>query len=219
MSTDFHEVVFPLALSMQARGGPQRRTDIVTTGAGRENRISRWAASRYRYEVGSGLKTRADLAVLLAFFEERRGAFYGFRFRDPVDHSSAAPDAPVTPFDQVIGVGDGTRMAFQLVKTYGGLFAPYVRPVFKPVAGSIRLAVGGVEAALGVDADCDPRSGLVRFRAGRCPAQGQTVTAGFQFDVPVRFLEDRLEADFDAFGTGEIARITLLEVPCQPEKV
>lgn len=218
MSTDFHDVVFPLALSMQARGGPQRRTDIITTGAGRENRVSRWACSRYHYDIGSGIKTRADLVLLLNFFEERRGAFYGFRFRDPLDHSSAAPDAAVTPFDQVIGQGDGTRMAFQLVKTYGALFAPYARPIFKPVAGTIRIAVAGVEVLLGQDADCDPRTGLVRFRAGHCPAAGQQVTAGFRFDVPVRFAEDRLEVALDAFGSGEIAKISLIELLCQPEK-
>jgi uncharacterized protein (TIGR02217 family) len=218
MNTDFHEVVFPLALSMQARGGPQRHTNIVTTGAGRENRISRWAYSRYHYDIGSGIKTRADLALLLSFFEERRGAFYGFRFRDPLDHASAEPDMAVTPFDQPIGQGDGTRLAFQLVKTYGAAFAPYARPIFKPVAGTLRLAVAGVEVALGQNADCDPRTGLVRFRSGHCPAPGQTVTAGFEFDVPVRFADDRLEAALDAFGSGEITKISLIELLCQPEK-
>lgn len=212
MTADFHDIVFPLALSMQARGGPQRRTDIITTGSGRESRVSRWACSRYHYEIGSGIKSRTDLALLLSFFEERRGSLYGFRFSDPVDHSSAVGDAAITPFDQVIGMGDGASLTFQLVKTYGGSFAPYQRPILKPVTGTVRLAVGGTEMVSGVDFDCDSSSGLVRFRAGHAPIQGQPVTAGYQFDVPVRFAEDRLEAAIDAFGSGEIARISLIEL-------
>jgi uncharacterized protein (TIGR02217 family) len=203
MAMDFHEVSFPLALSMQARGGPQRRTDILTTGAGFESRISRWAASRRRYEIGSGLKTRNDLAVLMGFFEERRGPLYGFRFRDPLDHASAACDALVTPFDQVIGQGDGARMSFQLLKTYGGAFAPYQRVIAKPVAGTVRLAVAGVEVMMGTDADCDVTTGAVVFRTGRCPTPGQVI------------MDDHLEAALDAYGCGEMAKITLIEILCQ----
>ena len=55
---------------------------------------------------------------MIAFFEERRGRLYGFRWRDRLDHSSAAPDAALAPTDQVIGTGDGTMATFAQCKTF-----------------------------------------------------------------------------------------------------
>src|SRR6476646_2064103 len=144
--TAFHEVLFPLDISLKSAGGPQRRTDVVLLGSGAEERNARWAHSRRRYDAGYGVKTFEALSQVIAFFEERRGRLYGFRWRDRLDHSSAVPAAAVTPLDQVIGTGDGTTTTFQLAKTYGALYSPYERPIAKPVPGSVRLAVAGVEA-------------------------------------------------------------------------
>src|SRR5581483_11213495 len=115
--TAFHEVVFPLDIALRSAGGPVRRTEIVTLGSGREERNSRWAHSRRQYDAGYGVKTLEALSQVVAFFEERRGMLYGFRWRDRLDHASGA--AAVTPTDQAIGTGDGTTEAFQLIKTYG----------------------------------------------------------------------------------------------------
>ncbi len=60
-------------------------------GSGREERNARWAHSRRRYDAGYGVKTLEALSAVVAFFEERRGRLYGFRWRDRLDHSSAAP--------------------------------------------------------------------------------------------------------------------------------
>ena len=145
--TAFHETRFPLDIALKSRGGPERRTEVVLLGSGREERNTRWAHSRRRYDAGYGVKTLAALAVVVAFFEERRGMLYGFRWRDRGDFRSCAPDATPAPLDQALGTGDGTRAAFQLVKTYGGAFAPYTREIRKPVAGAVRVAVAGVEKA------------------------------------------------------------------------
>ena len=80
--SDFHEIRFPLDVSLGGGGGPERRTEIVTLGSNREQRNARWAHSRRRYEAGYGVKTLAQLAQVIAFFEERRGRLYGFRWRD-----------------------------------------------------------------------------------------------------------------------------------------
>src|SRR5437764_12025657 len=117
----FHEARFPLDISLRGSGGPERKTDIVTLGSGREQRNARWAHSRRRYDAGYGVKTLAALSSVVAFFEERRGRLHGFRWRDRLDHSSAAPEAAITPLDQAIGTGHGTQTTFQLVKTYGSL--------------------------------------------------------------------------------------------------
>jgi uncharacterized protein (TIGR02217 family) len=188
--TAFHEILFPLDIALRSAGGPERRTDVVTLGSGREERNARWAHSRRHYDAGYGIKTFEALAAVVAFFEERRGRLYGFRWRDRLDHSSAAPGAAVTPADQPIGIGDGATATFQLVKTYGSLHAPYARTVQKPVGGSVRVAVAGVEAGEGTDFTCDAATGIVTFLPGHVPALGAAVSAGFLFDVPVRFDTD-----------------------------
>src|SRR6185503_13397552 len=117
----FHEILFPLDIALKSAGGPQRRTDVVVLGSGREERNARWAHSRRRYDAGYGVKTFDALSQAIAFFEERRGRLYGFRWRDRLDNSSAAPGAAIARSDQAIGAGDGVTASFQLVKTYGAL--------------------------------------------------------------------------------------------------
>ena len=208
----FHEILFPLDVALGARGGPERRTEVVTVGSGREERNARWAHARRRWNAGYGVKSLEALSNVVAFFEERRGRLYGFRWRDQLDHSSAAPGLESSLEDQLLGLGDGERASFQLVKTYGAAHAPYQRPITKPVAGTIRVAVDGVEAGEGVDFDADPASGLVVFRAGFEPGAGAAITAGFLFDVPARFDTDFLEVDLAAFAAGEIPAIPVVEI-------
>jgi uncharacterized protein (TIGR02217 family) len=208
----FHDVLFPLDIALKSAGGPERRTEIVALGSGREERNARWAHSRRRYDAGYGVKTFEALSEVVAFFEERRGRLHGFRWRDRLDHSSAAPGVAITPNDQAIGMGDGETAAFQLVKTYGGAFSPYARPVVKPLIDSVRVAVDGVEVDEGTDFTCDSATGVVTFLAGHEPADGDAVTAGFLFDVPVRFDTEYLEVDLSAFAAGAIPKIPLVEI-------
>ena len=210
--TSFHDVLFPLDVALKSAGGPERRTEIVAFGSGREQRNARWAHSRRRYDAGYGVKTLDALQAVVAFFEERRGQLYGFRWRDRLDHSSAAPSEAVTPLDQLIGTGDGTQTQFALTKIYGSTYAPYARPIAKPVPGSVRIAVGGIEVAADTDFTCDHSTGMVTFLPGHIPPASAAVTAGFLFDVPVRFDTDYLEVDLSAFAAGAIPKIPLVEI-------
>lgn len=202
----FHAVRFPLDVALGARGGPERKTDVVTLASGREQRNGRWQHSRRRYNAGYGVKSRADMAAVLAFFEERRGRLHGFLWRDGLDFSSGPP-VP-TPLDQVIGTGNGSATAFQLTKRYGAGFDPYLRPITKPVAGSVRVAVAGVERLTGWTVDV--ATGVVGFSVA--PANGAAVTAGFLFDVPVRFDTDRLDVELTSFDGAEAPSIPLVEI-------
>src|SRR5690242_11326531 len=85
-------------------------------------------------------RRRAAREAAVAFFEERRRRLYGFRWRDRLDYSPASPGVAVTPTDQTLGLGNGATAAFQLVKTYGASYAPYQRPIAKPVTGSVLVA-------------------------------------------------------------------------------
>lgn len=211
MPENFHEVLFPLDIALKSAGGPERRTEIVAFGSGREQRNARWAHSRRRYDAGYGVKSLDALQEVIAFFEERRGQLYGFRWRDRLDHSSAAAGASVSPLDQVLE-GDATRTHYQLRKTYGSTHAPYARAIAKPVPGSVRVAVSGVEQTFGTAFTCDHTSGVVTFLSGYIPAADAAVTAGFLFDVPVRFDTDYLEVNLSAFSAGAIPKIPLVEI-------
>ncbi len=209
---NFHDVRFPTDISRGAQGGPERRTEIVTLGSGHEERNSRWADSRRSYNAGYGVKSLDDLHAVIAFFEERRGRLFGFRWKDHTDWKSSSPGSIPSPADQAIGTGDGTTATFQLTKRYGTTFAPWQRPIRKPVAGTVIVAVGGVTAETGTDYDLDSSSGIVTFRPGHVPTAGAAVTAGFEFDVPVRFDTDKLEINLTGFRHGSIPSIPVLEV-------
>ena len=208
----FHEIRFPTHISRGATGGPERRTDVVVMGSGFEERNARWAHARRSYNAGYGIRSLDDLHAVIAFFEERRGRLFGFRWKDHADWRSCPPEQAPSPTDQLLGTGDGTRAAFTLVKRYGAAHAPYDRPILKPVAGTILLAVGGSAQTDGVHFDADPATGTVTFRPGHVPPAGALVTAGFEFDVPVRFDTDRLEVSLTGFRHGAIPAIPIVEV-------
>jgi uncharacterized protein (TIGR02217 family) len=206
----FHEVRFPASLSFGSVGGPERRTEIVTLANGFEARNSPWAHSRRRYDAGLGLRSLDDVQALIAFFEARRGQLYGFRWKDWADFKSGAARAAVTPLDQRLGAGDGVRTAFPLVKTYAAGPEPYVRPIVKPVAGTVVVAVAGRTVREGVEWSVDPTTGIVTF-ADPVP-EGAEVRAGFEFDVPVWFDTDRIAVSVASFQAGDVPQVPVVEV-------
>ncbi len=202
----FSEERFPLSVAFGTSGGPERRTDIVRLSTGYENRNGRTRHSFRRFDAGSGVKSLADLVEVLHFFEARRGRLVGFRFRDPFDFSSARWGRAATALDQRIGTGDGVAARFQLVKRYGAGEDAYLRPIRKPIGATVRVAAGGAE----VEADVDAATGIVALAAP--PPAGSAVTAGFEFDVPVRFDMDHLALNVAAFQAGDIPSIPLVEI-------
>ncbi len=208
----FHEERFPTEVSHGAQGGPERRTEVVVLGSGYEERNTRWADSRRTYNAGYGMKSLADLYTVINFFEERRGRFHGFRWRDPMDWKSCAPNETPAPDDQVIGNGDGVTASFTLSKTYGTTYAPWTRVITKPQAGSIRIAVDGIEQTIDTQFIADTTTGTITFLPGNVPPADAVVTAGFAFDVPVRFDTDKLEVNVSGFQHGAIPTIPIIEI-------
>ena len=207
----FHEVQFPTDLALGASGGPVRRTEVITLGSGKEQRNSRWAHSRRRYNAGYGIKTVADLQTVIEFFEERRGRLYGFRFKDPLDNISSKAGYEVTAFDQIIGIGDGVQKNFQLIKRYGDEETGYVRQIQKPVVGSLKLAIDN-QPILETQYNVNWTNGSIEFNADSIPSSSSPITAGFEFDIPVRFDSDEISINLTHFEVGDIPTIPLMEL-------
>lgn len=183
----FHDVRLDTTISHGAVGGPTYATAIQTTASGHEYRITRQAAGRRRYEFSKDLldaNGTGGWASLLEFAAARRGNLHGFRLKDWSDFTTATDgrSAP-SEVDQVIGTGDGAQTQFQLLKTYDASGPnPEVRPITLPVAGTVLVAKDGTPTS---SYTLTNPGGVITFASA--PADGVIVTAGCEFDVPVRF--------------------------------
>ncbi len=206
----FHDIRFPANLSFGSVGGPERRTEIVTLTNGFEERNTPWEHARRRFDAGLGLRSLDDLEELIAFFEARQGQLYGFRWKDWSDYKSSLPSREVDFLDQRLAEGDGETTVFQLTKTYASGEYAYQRPVQKPVAGTVRVGVDGAQLTESIHFDLDASTGLITL--GDAPDVGAAVTAGFEFDVPVRFDTDNIQISVASFQAGEVPGVPVVEV-------
>ena len=202
----FDDVPYPLALGRDAMVMPEFSTSVAVTASGFERRNSLWSNARLRFDVGPGIRSEEELGTLLAFFRARRGAARGFRLRDPTDFSSGGMTGAPTMADQLLGTGDGLKADFPLVKGYGSGVALQQRRITRPVANTIAISVDGI-ASTGWSL---VEGGVIRFAAP--PAAGKAVRAGFLFDVPVRFAEDKLEVAGAVFAAGDAPSVPVIEV-------
>lgn len=200
----FHDIRFPTTISLDASGGPERRTRIVTLASGHEERNTPWARSRRRYDAGYGMRSLDDIHAVIAFFEARRGRLHGFRWKDWADHRSGPPSAAPTPLDQLLAIADGSADTFALTKTYASGPAAETRPITHPVAAGVLAAIDGTPAPVTV------QDGAITFAAP--PPAGAQITAGYEFDTPVRFDTDRLDINLAGFKAGAIPSIPIVEI-------
>ncbi|MCA0903609.1 DUF2460 domain-containing protein [Qipengyuania aquimaris] len=198
----FDDVAFPLSLGRETRISPEFSTTIAVTSSGHERRNALWSDARMQYDVGPGVRSQKELVTLINFFRARYGPARGFRLRDPYDFSSRDGDGDPTMTDELIGQGDGVQASFQLVRNYGD----QTRLISRPVEGSIVVSI-----------DASPASGWAHVGKGEIrfdtpPPAGSVIRAGFLFDVPVRFAEDRLDISGATFAAGEAPSVPLIEI-------
>ena len=185
----FDEIELPLRVGFGSTGGPSFSTEIIVVDSGYERRNQNWSQARRVFDARAGVRSTADAATLLTFFHARAGRARGFRVKDWSDYSSAADNLSAPAFtDQIIATGDGTTTVFQLIKNYSSGGVTHQRTITKPVAGSIRIGINGTQMMTGFT--IDTTTGLVTFASA--PTSGQSITAGYTFDVPVRFDTDQL---------------------------
>lgn len=195
----FHEIRFPDDIAYGASGGPEFATTIVTMASGFEQRNINWQAARGRWDVASGLKNQTQLDTLLAFFRGRKGRAHGFRFKDWSDFKATG---------QLIGTGDGTNKTFQLVKNYTSGAGSESRIIKKPVSGTTKIYLNGVQLTSGWSISSS--TGIVTINTA--PGNGVPVTADFEFDVPVRFDTDRMAVTIEFFNLHQWSGIPIVEI-------
>ena len=206
----FHDIRFPANVSFGSQGGPERLTEIVTLANGFEERNTPWEHSRRRYDAGFGLRSLEDVDTLLAFFEARRARLHAFRWKDWSDYKSCGANQRIAATDQLIGVGDGVTVTFALKKTYLSGSASYVRPIVKPVAGTVIVAVAIDPKVDGLEFSVDATTGSVNFVTP--PDIGALITSGYEFDVPVRFDADMIKTSVASFRAGDVPNVPIVEV-------
>lgn len=216
----FHEnATFPDDISYGTRGGPGFDTNIIQLDSGAEERVARIAAPRHRYNAAYGVKTKDQIATLIEFYIARQGPAFGFRFKDfldyasTTDHRTTSANGDADPaFDDIeIGVGDGAVVDFQLIKKYTNGGVTRTRNIQKPVSGTVLIGLGGVSQSSGFTVNTT--TGIVTFSTP--PSSGTSVTAGFEFDVPVRFgeeLDETLGISIESFNVESVPDIPLVEI-------
>ena len=206
----FHDIRFPIDISIGAEGGPVRRTQIVTLSSGHEERKSPWAGSRRRFNAGFGVKSLADLEQVIAFFEARHGRLHSFRWRDPFDWKSCSLSEAPAVTDQVIATADGTTTSFTLIKSYDSGAQNYQRFIRYPVDSTLRVAIDSVGQQSGTDYSFDTGTHQLVFTAA--PPAGAVITAGYEYDIAVRFDTDQLSINMIDLKAGDIPSIPVIEV-------
>ena len=195
--------------SKGSAGGPEFLTSIVPLESGDEYREQRWARPLWKYEIAHNIKRIEQIAEIRGFHLARRGRKVSFLLKDWIDWSSRSDgqSAP-TSLDQPLGTGTGALTTFQLIKRYPDPVSPYDRPITWPVAGTLVVAVDGVLKTSGVAVVRG--TGVVTLTPA--PAAAAVITAGFLFDVPVRFEEDWLSVSWDTIASRSAGSIALIEV-------
>lgn len=186
----------------------RRRTEIARLGNGYEERNSLWAASYLSADLATVIRTLDQQHAIIDFWEARQGRARGFRLKDKSDFKSGRPQQAITPTDQVIGTGDGTSTEFQITKTYSSGGRSYIRTIKKPVAGTVRVALDAAEQVSGWNVDTT--TGTITFDTA--PGGGVSITAGFEFDVPVRFDTDDLGLTLPYAEEGVFDSIPVVEI-------
>lgn len=207
----FHNETLPDAFQYGSTAGAGFATIIQQTASGHEYRVSRQAQAVHRLSLRSELRNASEAKALKAFALGRRGALHSFRIKDWSDYTTNADgETAPTMLDQLIGTGTGSLANFQLVKRYE-ITGPneYIRTITLPRSGTVVVALNGVLTT----AYTVSSTGVIQFTSA--PANGVVVTAGCEFDVPVRFTSDvdtwtRLQAD--AFNVWSLPSLDVQEV-------
>jgi uncharacterized protein (TIGR02217 family) len=190
---------FPDCVAVGATGGPGYSTSIVRVFSGYEQRNINHEQALGEWDVGQAARDPANMAELIAFVRVLKARGHGFRFKDHSDYACTVANGRLGT-----GLGDGTATAFQLYQQ-GALSE--LRDIKKPVS-PVSLYVNAVLQTAGVTVNYT--TGIVTFTAA--PALGAVLTWAGEFDVPVRFGDDRMKLTLIDKYNHEWQQIPIMEI-------
>ena len=211
--TILNDVILPeIVMAAGVRGRQIRKNERTQTINGSVEVNVQWDYTLREFEVGYIPMLPQAWAAIEGLFEVTDAGAYGFLMLDPKDSGVSAAQGKLIAYNDgfpvgAIGTGYGEPV-HHLFKRYTSGGQTWVRTIAKPVAGTVRVALGMVEQMSGWTVDTT--TGVVTFTTA--PAGGVAVRAGFEFDVPVRFDSDTLDVTLDFERLGSITSIPLLEI-------
>jgi hypothetical protein len=228
----FDETLFdPNVISAGGSGSPEFANTIIRNPAtgiykvnvNRFDPIEVWTIDLFQLND-------TQRSYTIKFWRGGFGSAYGFRVVVPTDFKVV---------DEVIGTGNGSQTAFNLIKTYtrpGSSGHAYTRRIVKPVAttllsgGSVtlyepdgitarvvpRASAPGIGQAFAIKLNGTPTSAYTVSNTtgivtmSSPPGAGVVVTWSGEYDTPMRFLQNSFSQKVDV--TSEIQGLILSEI-------
>lgn len=180
----FFEERFPDSIAQGAVGGPRFKTTAVEVASGARVANRDWSAPLHHFNVAQAIKTLKQFHTVRAFFWVVYGAYDGFRFKDYSDY--VAPDNR-----GVMTLVSGNDYQLGLTYAYGS--RSVIRKILKPVAGTVTVlrTRAAVVSNITLASTIDTTTGVVTVSGHLA---GDTYTWSGEFDVPVYFADDNLDA-------------------------
>ena len=205
---------------------PNFSTQLVAVDSGAEQANRRWLDPLRSINIPDGVRDHATFEDLKAHWLIMGGPAHTWPWRDPTDFASVELEEvnkvpTVAIDDQQLGTGDGVTTDFQLKKRYtSGLFT-YDRDIYFPVASTVVVGIAPPGSPLSITplGDFSPAitftvsrpGGIVSFSSP--PPSGYTLTAGFLFDIQVRYeSDDTFRGIMRTLAVSGFADIPLMEV-------
>lgn len=174
---------FPACPSFGYTSTPDYSVTISEAVSGKEWRNRNWARPRFSFDCTIGPRAEDDIQELTEFWHALGGPEVGFRFQDLTDYKSCFVGDEPTSTDQLLEIIVDSPSGYQLSKAYTAGARTQLRPIYKPVQGTILLADNGVAKTEGAQWQLDYATGIVTLSFSPVGP----LTWGGEFDVPVRF--------------------------------
>lgn len=178
--------VFPTLVGLAFPVGrtPVWSGKLQTSISGKNRGLSFWSYPKWQWDLSFNVlrsdSINLELQNLAGFFNAMNGP-YGdtFLYQDADDNSITG---------QQIGVGDGSNLTFQLVRSFGG----FIEPILAPNVVS-HVYVDGTDTGHWTISNWGSSTpGLVTFASGHAPTSGKAVTVDYSYYFPCRFLDDTM---------------------------
>lgn len=210
----FHEIVFPLSVD-RCLSSHEWLTTIIELGDQSEQRIPQGADGRRKFNASLGVRSLVDLKALLKFHALRHGETYGFKVRDLVDYTVARGTEGTLQHTY-----NGVTASFQLQKVYTDAAATWIREIYKPEQGNVKVYRNGTLRTEGTHYTINYATGVITFTAGNIPTAGQVIEWEGRFYVPVRFTVKEIPAaefvatmDEASDGSGWVVKAGTSDLP------